>query len=536
MNTSHDFYSTALLLAAAFSLWHAVSAWRHPTTITRSITAFLLGMVWWCVTYALHWSPVPRPYPSFWLEATYVGVVTIPTAFFAFTLRYTERDYWFTRRWLALFPIEPILTLLLLWTDSYHGLFFGGVPRDGNPLLNGGPWFWINVFYSYGLMLVSVFLLVQAYRRSIHIYKGQVRVILVGALLPWVVNALMFVGLNPLPGLDLTPIAFTLTGLAFSYGARNYRLLDIIPVARDTLIEKMTDGVIVLDARDRLVDINPTGQWMLRAGDPPPIGQPIEPLLAHWQNLVERFREIREGQFEVQIQKNPPFFVDLLIAPLHDEAGFYTGRLLVLRDISRLKHTEQKMRQANEELLDRIDQIEQLRTQLQEQAIRDGLTGLYNRRYLEETLKRELARAERQGVPLPLLMLDIDHFKEFNDTHGHSVGDMVLQHLAGLLDEMTRRGDIVCRYGGEEFVVVMPGAGVEQAAQRGEEVCRSLEKAFVVHLETHLRVTISAGVAAYPIHATTASELLQRADQALYAAKHWGRNRVAVYEPAQHEV
>ena len=530
MNIPQDFYSTALLLAAAISLWHAVTVWRHPTTITRPITAFLLGMVWWCVTYALHWSPMPRPYASFWLEATYVGVVTVPTAFFAFTLRYTGRDYWFKRRWLILFPIEPTLTLLLLWTDSYHGLFFGGLPRDGNPLFNGGPWFWVNVIYSYGLMLVSVILLAQAYRRAIHIYKGQARVILAGALLPWAVNALMLAGFDPLPGLDLTPIAFTLTGLAFAIGARNYRLLDIIPVARDTLIEKMTDGVIVLDAQNRLVDINPTGQWMLRAGGPPPIGQPIEPLLVHWQNLVERFREIREGQFEVQIAENPALFVDLLIAPLHDGAGFYTGRLLVLRDISRLKHTEQKMRQANAELLDRIDQIEQLRTQLQEQALRDGLTGLYNRRCLEETLARELSHAESQGVHLPLLMLDIDHFKDFNDTHGHSAGDLVLQHLAGLLEETTQAGEIACRYGGEEFVLVMPGAGIEQAAQRGEELRRSLEKRPVVHRDTHLRVTISAGVAAYPIHASTGNELLHCADQALYAAKHRGRNQVVIHD------
>ncbi|MFZ1756656.1 MAG: histidine kinase N-terminal 7TM domain-containing protein, partial [Caldilineaceae bacterium] len=514
MNFSLNFYSAALLLAAAIALWHAIAVMRRPAGVTPSITAFLLGMAWWCVAYALHWSHAPQPYPSFWLEATYVGVVAIPTAFFAFTLRYTGHDRWFTRRWLMLATIEPILTLLLLWTDSRHGLFFGGLPRDGSPLFNGGPWFWINVIYSYGLMLTAVVLLAQAYKRATHFYKGQARMILVGALLPWAVNALMLAGFNPLPGLDLTPFAFTLTGLAFTYGVRNYRLLDIIPVARDTLIEKMADGVIVLDTQNRLVDINPTGQWMLRARGRPPIGQPIEPLLAHWQNLVERFREIQDGQFELQIEDDLPIFVDLLIAPLSDATGRYTGRLLVLRDISRLKQTELKLRQANEELHDRIHQIERLQTQLQEQAICDGLTGLYNRRYLEEALAREISQAAEEGQPLALLMLDIDHFKGFNDTHGHSAGDMLLQHLAGLLKGLARTGCIVCRYGGEEFVVVMPGAGIEQATERGQEICDDLAKTSVLHRGTQLRITVSVGVAAYPVHAHTPAELLHSADQA----------------------
>ena len=529
MNIAHDFYSITLLLAAALSLWHAATVWQRPLPITRPITVFLLGMTWWSSTYALHWSQAPRPYPTFWLEATYVGVVTVPTAFFVFTLRYIGRDHWLTRPWLILLPIEPVLTLILLWTDSHHGWFFGGNIRDGNSLFNGGPWFWFNVIYSYGLMLLSTFLLAHAYEQAAYLYKGQARIILAGALLPWAVNALMFAGVEPLPGLDLTPIAFTLTGLSFAYGIRYYRLLDVLPVARDALIEKMTDGIIVIDAQNRLVDINSTGQWMLHAPGTPPIGQPIEPLLAHWQNLVERFRDIQEGQFQLEIGGEPPQFVDLRIVPLHHHKGQYTGRLLMLRDITRLKRTELELRQANGELRSRVAQIESLQTKLQESAIRDALTGLYNRRYLEDALERELSSAAETHQPLSLLMLDIDHFKEFNDSHGHIAGDTLLQALGNLLNGSIHNREFACRYGGEEFAVVIPDTQIEEAVHLAEHLRQSLEQTAITHRGTHLQATLSIGVANYPTQASNSLDLLNCADQALYTAKRNGRNQIVVY-------
>jgi diguanylate cyclase (GGDEF)-like protein len=174
-------------------------------------------------------------------------------------------------------------------------------------------------------------------------------------------------------------------------------------------------------------------------------------------------------------------------------------------------------------------QLDQANMLLQEQAIRDPLTGLHNRRYLDETLPRELQRAERAGQPVGIIMLDIDHFKRFNDTYGHDAGDTVLRAVGAFLKEHTRGADIACRYGGEEFTLVLPGASLADTQQRAEELRAGIQTLAVQHGEQPLaQVTISLGVAVFPAHGTTAESLIRAADQALYQAKRNGRNRIEV--------
>jgi diguanylate cyclase (GGDEF)-like protein len=172
-----------------------------------------------------------------------------------------------------------------------------------------------------------------------------------------------------------------------------------------------------------------------------------------------------------------------------------------------------------------------LRESLREQAVRDPLTGLYNRRHMQASLERELRRAERNKKPIGIMMLDIDHFKEVNDKHGHDAGDAVLRELGRFLKEHTRGGDIACRLGGEEFVIILPEANLEQTAGRAEQHRRGFSAMRIDcngrRIETP---TLSIGIAAYPNHGTATGDLLRAADAALYLAKERGRNRVAVAE------
>ncbi|MCX8160745.1 MAG: diguanylate cyclase [Candidatus Saccharicenans sp.] len=170
-----------------------------------------------------------------------------------------------------------------------------------------------------------------------------------------------------------------------------------------------------------------------------------------------------------------------------------------------------------------------LQQSLKEQTIRDPLTGLYNRRYLEETLERELTRARRAGQPVSVIMVDIDHFKKVNDFYGHEAGDYLLQTIARTLQRAVRSDDIVCRYGGEEFTIIMPGLSLERALHRAEIMLDSVR-----HLELNYggtiiqRVTISAGVASFPGCGDRWPEIIQAADLALLRAKQEGRDRVKV--------
>jgi len=170
-----------------------------------------------------------------------------------------------------------------------------------------------------------------------------------------------------------------------------------------------------------------------------------------------------------------------------------------------------------------------LREALRSQSIRDPLTGLYNRRYLDETLEREVRRAGRSDQSVSILMLDIDHFKRFNDTNGHEAGDTVLRETSTLLSASIRSEDIACRFGGEEFVVVLPTATAEVAQARAERLRLRLHDLSPVYQGRPLgRVTASIGVAEFPRHGMTPKDLLTAADAALYQAKNAGRDLVMV--------
>lgn len=170
-----------------------------------------------------------------------------------------------------------------------------------------------------------------------------------------------------------------------------------------------------------------------------------------------------------------------------------------------------------------------LRETLQQQSIRDPLTGLHNRRYLEEALEQAVCRARRDRSPIGAIILDIDHFKQFNDTFGHDAGDVVLQEVAQFLQSRVRGSDIACRYGGEEMTLILPGATLDETLQRAELMCQELRELSVRHGgQTLGAITASFGVASFPQHAVTVATLLQAADAALYQAKWAGRDRVAV--------
>jgi len=168
----------------------------------------------------------------------------------------------------------------------------------------------------------------------------------------------------------------------------------------------------------------------------------------------------------------------------------------------------------------------ELRTRLHEDSIRDPLTRLYNRRFLDDSLRRELLRARRAETPLSVIMLDLDNFKRINDEYGHDVGDQVLMLLARQLSQVVREEDIVYRYGGEEFVIVLPGANVEVAKQRALDARRVTREMRIETDNGPLHVTLSAGVSTYPDHGNSEEELIIQADKALYVAKQSGRNRV----------
>jgi diguanylate cyclase (GGDEF)-like protein len=189
---------------------------------------------------------------------------------------------------------------------------------------------------------------------------------------------------------------------------------------------------------------------------------------------------------------------------------------------------------SNQQLTMQLEHVNGLQEKLRQEAIHDSLTSLFNRRFLDETLPIELARLKREKRPLTLLMLDIDHFKNINDTHGHQVGDAVLQSVGNALKTSVRAGDIVCRYGGEEFILVFPGMNAADGRTRAETLRVLIASQTVSGRDRLIGVTISIGGSVFPNDGNSSDELISVADLALYRAKQNGRNRVEFAEPGDH--
>ena len=197
----------------------------------------------------------------------------------------------------------------------------------------------------------------------------------------------------------------------------------------------------------------------------------------------------------------------------------------------RVEQRTSELDYSTQQLRVQFERVNSLQAKLKEEAIRDSLTGLFNRRYLDEMLPIELSRAKRANNPLTLLLLDIDHFKNINDTYGHQVGDAVLQSVGNALQASVRAGDIVGRYGGEEFILVFPGMQAAHGRTRAEKLRAMIGSQTISENDQLIAVTISIGGSVYPQDGNSEDELISLADLALYRAKQNGRNRVEFAEP-----
>jgi diguanylate cyclase (GGDEF)-like protein/PAS domain S-box-containing protein len=257
--------------------------------------------------------------------------------------------------------------------------------------------------------------------------------------------------------------------------------------------------------------------WAVSAGLPIP-----DSLRETWEAVV------RDGRWEGELvnRRKDGSLYDVLVSinAVRNGDGELQHYVGVARDITELKRAQSAERDAEVKL--RLEAVE--KQLLQDQAVRDSLTGLFNRRFFDETLPREIARAQRSDAPLAVIMVDIDHFKQVNDTHGHRAGDEVIRTVGRILRRDTRADDVICRYGGEEFLIAMPGMELEGAKARAEKWCREAAAQHTLDGTAEIRITLSAGVAAFPLHGADADALVRSADLALYTSKRQGRNRVTV--------
>lgn len=524
-----------LLLSALITLITSAVAWRRSTPGSFVLGSLLISMTIWSGAYAMRLFNTPAEQKIAWFNVMYIGIITLPNLFLVFILQLTQNDRWLTRRNIVLLFVQPVISLLLLWTNNFHHLYYESIKAievNGAILFESarGPWYFVNMTYSYAAILLALAIMFYSALRMGPLFRNQHRLILIGAVVPWASSILSELNFTAFHGFDLTPAAFGISGILFAFAILRARFMDLIPVARSALIENMSDGVLMLDAKNRVVDYNSAMKTFL--GDEPAslLGRHVTELLGEWFEYSHSLTSDSPSQTELRIPNDPSRYLDLRVTPLYDAYRQVSGRLFVFRDVTERKDVEKKLRHANRRLQDQLIEIGILQSQLREQAIRDPLTDLFNRRYLEETLDREIARAAREKYPICVVMIDIDHFKQVNDTYGHEAGDAMLKSVAGLLAANSRRGDFACRYGGEEFLLVMPNIHMAVAYARTETLRASLNALQVPYGQFVLSATFSMGIACYPDHGDNRESLLRAVDKAMYAAKEAGRDHIRSYD------
>ncbi len=428
-------YVGILSVTAIISAIITLVVWQRRSTPERTCFAFMtISGTGYATVAALEGAAIAIPDKMFWGKLEYVGSGCVMTFFLMFAFYFTTQKDWQQFQHTALLWILPIFNVVLVATNEWHRLvwtaFLPG-PQGSNLIVyqHGPGFFWVMICV-YAYIITGTLLLVKAYVRPSPLYRRQSSSVLVGSLIPLLCSSLYMLKLTP-PGLNITPMSFMLTGLVYFTSLFRFRIFDLIPVARDMLVESMSDGVLVLDQKKRIVDINPAAQSLfgVTAGC---IGQSVDEVLAKWSLLVKCLNK-EDSKLDMIIDGAVPRYVEIQISLLRDHRRHFTGYLVFLHDITQRHQIEIELRIANERLQNQLLEIELLHVKLQEQAIRDKLTGLFNRHYFEQTLPKELARARRLADSVAIVILDIDYFKQINDSFGHQAGDRMLQAFGHLL-------------------------------------------------------------------------------------------------------
>ena len=342
-------YALPLFVSASLAVVLAVLAWRRrPTPGANTMAVLMIAMVLWCVTYALELLSANIAGKQFWIKGEYIAFVSIPVLWVAFVLQYSGREHLLTRRNCLLLCTIPALTVLLLWTNSYHGLIHQSVSLDTSRgyaqlIISYGPFFWLHGFYTYMLILVAALVLLRNILTGSGLQRSQSTLLLVAVLIPLVGNILYVLRVGPVPLIDLSPILFTIAGILAVWSLFRFRFLDITPIARDMLIEGMTDGVVVVDGQYRAIDFNAAAKAMLGVTASEAIGQPVQTILPLEPQRFNNAAADSSSHIEASFDESGRF-VDLQISPLKPGSRPPRGWLVVIRDISDRKQAEEAER------------------------------------------------------------------------------------------------------------------------------------------------------------------------------------------------
>jgi len=351
MNWQYALVTLSLFASALLATGLALFAWYRRASVWKTSFALLmLASAEWALAYALELTTEELVVKLFWAKIQYLGIAVAPLAWFIFALRYAGQERWRSPRSLAALSAIPALSAVLAASNEAHGLIWAQTAlRRAGPFLlldlEYGVWFWLNAAYSYFLLLAGTVLLFRVLQRYPWVEGRQLGLFLLVPLLPWFANAFFIFDLGPLPYIDLTPVALTVSGLILAWGILRHQLFDLVPIARKTVIDSMGDGVLVVNSQGRIVEVNPAAQKVLGRGAVELIGLTFGEAFPKWSHLWPAGENEETLETEVQLEEDEAVrHYDVRRSPLYSRDGRYSGHLIVFRDITQRKAAEEELK------------------------------------------------------------------------------------------------------------------------------------------------------------------------------------------------
>jgi diguanylate cyclase (GGDEF)-like protein len=506
------------ILAAAVIGGLILYSWRFRKTETG--LAFILLMLCafiWVAGFTLETAVADLQIKLFVSNIEFLGICFLPVAWVYLVQAYTGQKK--PKRNLIFLSIIPLLTIIVIWTNPIHHWFMGNpnLKTSGTPFpvlfLDYQFWFYfIHAPSGYIFILYAIFILATALPKMNQLYQTQGKLMLVAILLPTITDVLYVLGFSPVRYYNFTTAVFSLSGVILGLALFRHHLLDLLPLARDAVIDTLDDGVMVFDNQERIVDVNPAAKKILKVSDSI-IGQSVGETQDNFLRQIEMLIQKNQSQKDIEINGPTAQYYDTRITPVYNRRRVLLGRVITLRDIT-----------------ERV----QLFNQAQMLAITDSLTGIYNRRQFIELGRREISRIQRsRKSSASAIMIDLDKFKEVNDTFGHPAGDQVLVTFVKTIQSQLRAFDIFGRLGGDEFAILLIDVTPNEAAAIGERLRASVAAIRIPKENDEIRISASFGIVStrqLKAPELEIEKMLELADQALYQGKCIGRNRVAIFD------
>jgi diguanylate cyclase (GGDEF)-like protein/PAS domain S-box-containing protein len=339
----------------------------------------MISLAVWSLAAALEDGSTEYAFKYTCSKLSYLGIATAPALLLMFALDYSRQSHWLGKRNLILLWIIPLISIGMAFTNENHLLLWSSVvPSPGTQgeilVYNHGIYFWVHVAYSYACMLTATILIVRTALLFPKQYRSQAYIFFFASIIPWVGNLIYITGLSPIEGLDVTPLSFTLSTIILGWSIFRLQLFGMVPIARDMVVENTSDGVLVLDNNNQILDANPAAAKLIFSEKGSLLGRNVEEVLKDFPDILTRFRGVQEGRVEINLNTQPPKFLDVNITPLQDQRGLLNGRIFILRDVTARKEMETNEREQR----------------LLASSLSDSATALNNLRDVNDVLDRIL--------------------------------------------------------------------------------------------------------------------------------------------------